>query len=100
MIYFFINLKILRIFRYKLYRDTWRNIRNLSRSGLIDEIRNLLYQIHKIEIYHKPISKNIWNNKISIKKNKKYLKMSNIKFFKFRFSKNISFIFSTTVIWL
>ncbi len=63
MIYFFINLKILRTFRYKLYRDTWRNIRNLSRSGLIDEIRNLLNQIHKIEIYHKPISKNIWSNK-------------------------------------
>tara|TARA_Y100000591_G_scaffold201113_1_gene173965 strand:- start:1330 stop:2949 length:1620 start_codon:yes stop_codon:yes gene_type:complete len=63
MIYFIINLKIFRTFRYKLYRDTWRNIRNLSRSGLINEIRKLLYEIHKTEVYSKPISKYIWINK-------------------------------------
>jgi hypothetical protein len=63
MIYFIINLKIFRTFRYKLYRDTWRNIRNLSRSGLINEIRKLLHEIHKTEIYSKPISRYIWINK-------------------------------------
>ncbi len=63
MIHFLINLKIFRTFRYKLYRDTWRNIRDLSRSGLIGEIRKLIYEIHKTEIYDRPISKNIWNNK-------------------------------------
>ena len=63
MIYFFINLKIFRIFRYKLYKDTWRNIKNLSKSGLISEIRKLIYELHKTTIYEKPISKKIWNNK-------------------------------------
>ena len=63
MIHFLINLKIFRTLRYKLYKDTWRNIRDLSRSGLISEIRKLLYEIHKTEIYDKPISKYIWNNK-------------------------------------
>ena len=63
MIHFLINLQIFRAFRYKLYRDTWRNIRDLSRSGLIGEIRKLIYEIHKTEIYDRPISKNIWNNK-------------------------------------
>lgn len=63
MIYFFINLKIFRIFRYKLYKDTWRNIKNLSKSGLISEIRKLIYELHKTSIYEKPISEKIWNNK-------------------------------------
>ena len=63
MIYYLINLKIFRVFRYKLYRDTWRSIRDLSRSGLINQIRKLLYEIHKTEIYKKPISKYIWKNK-------------------------------------
>lgn len=62
MIYTILNLKIFRRLRLKLYRDTWRNIRNLSKQDYVKYVRKLIFDIHSEYVYTRKISKNIWND--------------------------------------
>ncbi len=62
MIYIILNLKIFRKIRFKLYRDTWRNIRNLSKKDYVRYVRKLIFDLHSEYIYSAGISKILWNN--------------------------------------
>ena len=62
MIHFLLNLRIFKTFRFKLYRDTWGSIRNLSRTGIVSEIRKIIFEMHNSDLYNKEISKSLWDN--------------------------------------
>ena len=62
MIHFLLNLRIFKTFRFKLYRDTWGSIRNLSKTGVVSEIRKIIFEMHNSDLYNKEISKSLWDN--------------------------------------
>jgi polysaccharide biosynthesis PFTS motif protein len=61
MIHSLLNLKIFRKLRLSLYRDTWRNIRNLSKIKSVYLIRKLIFEMHSTNVYSRGISKFLWN---------------------------------------